>query len=111
MTRLNINPARNCDLFLGIGAMVLTGILLVLLLKTPVTSVQAGMVVSADSFTVMSAATASKMQVSSDEHALYIMDNHNGILLVYRVQKQGGAERIILIDGGFATDLFASIRK
>ena len=102
------NSTRNIDCFLGVGAMLLTGILLLLLLKAPVTSVEAGMVVSADSFTVMSAAPASKGQIASDEDALYIMDNHNGILLVYRVQKQAGIDRIVLIDGGFAADLFAS---
>ena len=99
------------DRFLGAGAMLLTAVLLILLLKAPVTAVEAGMVVSADSFTVMSAATASKGQIASDEHALYIMDNHNGILLVYRVQKQAGTDRITLIDGGFAADLFASSPK
>ncbi|MCH2148511.1 MAG: hypothetical protein MK095_03680 [Phycisphaerales bacterium] len=105
------NSTRSIDRFLGAGAILLTGILLLLMLKAPVTSVEAGMVVSADSFTVMSAATASKGQVASDEDALYIMDNHNGILLVYRVQKQAGIDRIVLIDGGFAADLFASASK
>lgn len=86
------------------------GLLAFLLTQSPAPTVEAGMIVSGESFTLMTAA-ARTGGVVTDEDALYIIDNHNGILLVYRTQTQGGTERIVLVDGGFVDDLFSTVRK
>ena len=86
------------------------GCLAFLLLQAPAPAVEAGMIVSDETFTLMTAAARTDGTVT-DEDALYIIDNHNGILLVYRAQMQGGVERIVLVDGGFVDDLFATVRK
>ena len=86
------------------------GFLAFLLVQAPAPAVEAGMVVSSETFTLMTAAARTGRTVT-DEDALYVIDNHNGILLIYRAQMQGGAERIVLVDGGFVDDLFATVRN
>ena len=103
-------PFSPTDRLLGLGAIVMLGFLALLLAKSPSPAVEAGMVVSSDTFTLMTAAARTGGTIT-DEDALYIIDNHNGILLVYRTQVQGGAERIVLVDGGFVEDLFATVRN
>ena len=111
MTMKRTNSNHVTDRVLGSSAVLLAIVLGLLFLRAPEPIVEAGMVVSADSFTVMTAAARTGGQTASDEDALYIMDNHHGILLVYRTRNQAGADRIELIDGGFVSDLFATARK
>lgn len=105
------NTNHAIDRVLGSAALVLVVILGLLLLRTPEPIVEAGMVVTADSFTVMTAPARTGGQTSSDEDVLYVMDNHHGILLVYQARNQAGSDRIELVDGGFVADLFATARK
>ncbi len=111
MTTTQTNPNRTTDRFLGSTALLLAIVLGLLFLRTPEPIVEAGVVVSADSFTVMTAAARTGGQTASDEDALYIMDNHHGILLIYQTRNQAGSDRIELVDGGFVADLFATARK
>jgi len=102
--------SSSADRILGLGAVAMLGFLAFLLVQAPAPAVEAGMVVSSETFTLMTAAARTGGTVT-DEDALYVIDNHNGILLIYRAQMQGGAERIVLVDGGFVDDLFATVRN
>ena len=111
MTTKRNNSNHATDRVLGSTAVLFAVVLGLLCLRTPEPIVEAGMVVSADSYTVMTAAAQTGGQTVSDEDALYIMDNHHGVLLIYRTRNQAGTDRIELVDGGFISDLFATVRK
>ncbi len=111
MTTAPTNPKRMSDRFLGSTAVLLVVVLGLLFLRTPQPVVEAGVVVSADAFTMMTAAARDAGQNSGNEDVLYIMDNHHGILLIYQARSVANNDRIELIDGGFVSDLFATVRK
>ena len=111
MTTTPTNTNRTTDRVLAATAMLLAIVIGLLFLRTTEPIVEAGVVVSADSFTIMTAAARTGGQTTSDEDVLYIMDNHHGILLIYQTRNQANADRIELVDGGFVADLFDTARK
>jgi len=92
---------------------VSAGVLLICILavigRDPTPRVEAGMVSSDDSFTIMTAPARSGTGTSKSD-LLYVIDNHNGILLTYRSVQAGAVTKINLVDGGFIDYLFDTVR-
>ena len=100
---------RRLQLMLASSALVLLVCILVVIGRDPTPRVEAGMVASDDSFTLMTAPARTGGGMEKTD-LLYVIDNFNGILLIYRSATTGATTKINLVDGGFIDHLFESIR-
>ncbi len=100
---------RRLQFMLASSAVVLLVCILVVIGRDPAPRVEAGMVASDDSFTLMTAPARTGGGTEKTD-LLYVIDNFNGILLTYRFTTTGATTKINLVDRGFIEHLFDSMR-
>lgn len=108
MTR-TVAPSRRVRLALSCSALTMAAAILLLIGRSPDTRVEAGLVASDDTFTLMTAPGKTGAGDGKSD-LLYVTDNDNGVLLVYRATKNGPATKISLVDGGLIGQLFDTVR-
>ena len=103
------SSCRPTKLLLSGTAVAMAACILLLMGQSPEPRVEAGLVASDDTFTLMTAAGRTGSGDGKSE-LLYVIDNDNGILLAYRATQNGPSMNITLVDGGRVGHLFDAVR-
>ncbi len=104
------NPAsRRTKIMLSSTALAMAACILLLIGQSPEPRVEAGLVASDDTFTLMTAAGRTGSGDGKSD-LLYVIDNDNGVLLAYRASQNGPSMNITLVDGGLIGYLFDTVR-
>ena len=69
----------------------------------------AGQVASRGGFTLLSASSGDQ-RVPDQADAIYVLDHHRGMMLVYTIADLGGSPRVEMLDGGRIEVLFERAR-
>lgn len=104
-----VDPTRYSRLTLCFTAALLVVLLVISIGRIPVQTVEAGMVASDDTFTMMTSPARTAPNTTSGSELLYVIDNDHDILLAYRQSGVGPKQKITLIDGGFIDHLFSAV--
>ncbi|MEE2719753.1 MAG: hypothetical protein VX727_08200 [Planctomycetota bacterium] len=100
---------RRTKFMLASTAMAMAAGILLLIGQSPEPRVEAGLVASDDTFTLMTAAGRTG-NGDGQSDLLYVIDNDNGVLLAYRATQNGPSMNITLVDGGLIGHLFDAVR-
>ena len=103
------STTRGVRTLLSCTALTLAACIVLLIGRSTSPRVEAGMIASDDTFTLMTAPARSGTADGKSD-LLHVTDNDNGVLLVYRATQAGASMKITLVDGGFIDQLFDAIR-